>query len=154
MLIVAVLMVVLLWWALVFPHTTRYQRAKNESLVKERLMRIQPPPGAKLLDLSTSHRQSWPEALADYSIDSACPSVKAYYREEFARQGFSFEKEYKSLESSPEADSLSYSDHDYSVGLSCDSSEKQASSYMIILIFDSRVDKEIPLPNPMDGARR
>jgi hypothetical protein len=35
MLIVAVLIVVLLWWALVFPHTTRYQRAKNESLVKE-----------------------------------------------------------------------------------------------------------------------
>ena len=154
MLIVAVLMAVVLWWALVFPHTARYERAKNESLVKERLKRVQPPHGAKLLDFSTSHRQGWPEALADYSIDSTCASVKAYYREEFARQGFAFKDEYKSSESSPEPDSLFYSDQDYSVGLSCDSSEKQPSSYMIILTLDSRVDKETPLPNPMDRGRR
>ena len=103
------------------------------------------------MELSTSHRQGWPEAIADYSIDSDCTSVKNYYKEEFARQGFT---EYKGLQSAREPDSLFYSDQDYSVGMSCDSSEKQPLSYMIILTLDTRVDKETPLPNPMDRAPR
>jgi len=92
--------------------------------------------------------------MADYSIDSDCASLKTYYKEEFARQGFTLKHEYKSSQSSPEPDSLYYSDQDYDVGMSCDSSEKQPRSYTIIVTLDTRVDKETPLPNPMDGARR
>ena len=154
LLVVAVLGIVGVWWAFFFPHTKQYRVRKNEAIVKEKLKNIQPPPGAKLVELSTSHRQGWPEAMADYSIDSDCASLKTYYKEEFARQGLTFKQEYKSLQSAPEPDSLFYSDQDYSVGMSCDSSEKQPRTYMIILILDTRVDKEIPLPNPLDKVSR
>src|SRR5947209_5913078 len=96
--ITTILGIIGLWWGLLFPHTNQYHRRKNESIVKERLKKIQPPPGANLVELSTSHRQGWPEAIADYSIESDCSSVKNYYKQEFARQGFTFNHEYKSLQ--------------------------------------------------------
>lgn len=154
LLIIVVLPIILVWWGVLFPHTSQYQKRKNESLVKERLKKINPPPGAKLVELSTSHRQGWPEAMADYSIDSDCANLKTYYKEEFARQRLTFNQEYKGLQSAPEPDSLFYSDQDYAVGMSCDSSEKQPRSYTIIVTLDTRVDKETPLPNPMNGASR
>ena len=108
---------------------------KNESIVKEKLKKIQPPPGAKLAELSTSHQAGWPDATANYYIDSDCASLKIYYKKEFARQGFTFENEYKSSDSSLEPDSLSYSDQDYSAGMSCTNSENKPRSYMIILVW-------------------
>ncbi len=137
LLVVAVLGIVGVWWAFFFPHTKQYRVRKNEAIVKEKLKKIQPPPGAKLVELSTSHRQGWPEAMADYSVDSDCASVKTYYKDEFARQGFAFKDEYKSSQSSPEPDSLFYSDQDYDAGMSCTSSEKQPRSYMIILTWNN-----------------
>lgn len=154
LLVLAVLGIVAVWWGLLFPHTKQYQNWKDESLAKDRLRKIQPPPIAKLADLRTTHRQGWPEATADYFIDSDCASLKHYYKEEFARQGFTNGHEYKGLQSAPEADSLSYSDRDYSAGLMCDSTEKQPRSYTIIVVLDPRADKESPLPNPMDRTSR
>lgn len=154
LLVLAVLGIVAVWWSLFFPHTKQYQKWKNESLVKERLTKIQPPLTAKLASFKTTHRQGWPEATADYFIDSDCASLKRYYKEEFARQGFTDGNEYKGLQSAPEADSLLYSDRDYSAGLMCDSTEKQPRSYTIIVVLDPRADKESPLPNPMDRTSR
>lgn len=154
LLVLAVLGIVAVWWSLFFPHTKQYRKWKNESLVKERLTKIQPPPTAKLASFKTTHRQGWPEATADYFIDSDCASLKRYYKEEFARQGFTDGNEYKGLQSAPEADSLLYSDRDYSAGLMCDSTEKQPRSYTIIVVLDPRADKESPLPNPMDRTSR
>lgn len=154
LLVLAVLGIVAVWWGLLFPHTKQYQNWKDESLAKDRLRKIQPPPTAKLADLKTTHRQGWPEATADYFIDSDCASLRHYYKEEFVRQGFTDGHEYKGSQSAPDADSLFYFDRDYSAGLMCDSVEKQPRSYTIIVVFDPRADKETPLPNPMDRTSR
>lgn len=154
LLVLAVLGIVAVWWGLLFPHTKQYQNWKDESLAKDRLRKIQPPPTAKLADLKTTHRQGWPEATADYFIDSDCASLRHYYKEEFVRQGFTDGHEYKGSQSAPDADSLFYFDRDYSAGLMCDSTEKQPRSYTIIVVFDPRADKETPLPNPMDRTSR
>jgi hypothetical protein len=153
-LIGGIVVIVLVWWGAIFPHTSWYQRQRNESLVEKRLKKIQAPRTAKLVKFGTTHRQGWPEATADYFIDSDCASLKRYYKDEFAGQGFTSGYEYKGLQSAPEADSLFYSDHDYSVGLMCDSTEKQPRSYRIIVVLDPRTNKESPLPNPMDGTSR
>ena len=154
LLVIAVLGIVVVWWSLFFPHTKRYQNLRDESLAKYRLKQIQPPPTAKLVDLKTTHRQGWPEASAEYFIDSDCASLKRYYKEEFTKRGFPDGHEYKGLQSAREADSLFYSDRDYSAGLVCDSTEKQPRSYTIIVVLDPRADKESPLPNPMDRTSR
>ncbi|HEY7402207.1 MAG TPA: hypothetical protein VIB39_01695 [Candidatus Angelobacter sp.] len=154
LIIFVVLCAVAIWWIFVFPHTRWYRNRKDESLTKARLQKIKPPAGDRLTELTTSHQWGWPSATAIYSTNSDCARLKRYYKEEFAGQGFAFEDERRSLQSSPELDSLDFSDHGYSAGMICDSSEKPLRSYMIIVTLNSRVDKEIPLHNPMDGDRR
>lgn len=133
--VLIVLGIVAIWWIFLFPHTRPYRVRKGESIVKEKLKRIKAPAGDRLSELTTSHQAGWPDATAIYISDSDCAYLKTYYGEEFARQGFAFQHEYKSLESSPEPDSLSFSETDYDAGMICNSSERQPRSYMIILTW-------------------
>ena len=129
--IVVVLLVVCVWWVIVGPK--QYRLRKSESQAKAKLQELQLPSGTKLLSVSTSHRAGWAEAIGDYSTDWDCDRVKTFYKAELAKSGFTARYEYKSLESQPKPDSISFSASKYDAGLICPDTDKSPRIYMIIL---------------------
>lgn len=137
LIVIAVLVAVCGWWTIFVPHTKQYRAYKSESEIKGKLQTVQPPVGARLVEISTSHIAGWPMATGTYSSDSDCNTVKTYYKDEFARHGFTFRDE--KLNSKSETKFVFFSAPGYDAGLSCFSPGGRSFEYMIILNWtDSR----------------
>jgi hypothetical protein len=136
--VVAVFVVVGAFWIVFVPHTKLYRAYKNESKTKEKLQTIKPPAGARLGEIRTSHIAGWPMATGMYSTESDCNSVTTYYKEEFARHGFTFKDEGR--DSKAETKSVSFSALGYDAGLSCFPPRGRTLDYMIILNWTSSRD--------------
>ncbi|HEV7552036.1 MAG TPA: hypothetical protein VGP65_10140 [Candidatus Angelobacter sp.] len=138
LILIAVLLVVCAWWAIFAPHTKRYRAYKSESKIKEKLQTVKLPAGARLVEISASHAAGWPMATGAYSTESDCDSVKTYYKEEFARHGFTFRDE--DQKSKSETKFVFFSAPGYDAGLSCFPPRGRSLDYMIILNWTNSRD--------------
>lgn len=136
--VMAVLVVVGAFWIVFVPHTKLYRAYKSESKIKGKLQTIKPPAAARLIEISTSHVAGWPMATGMYSTESDCDSVKTYYKEEFARHGFTFKTE--DLDPKYGTKSVYFSSPEYNAGLSFFPPRGRTLDYMIILNWTNSRD--------------
>ena len=131
LIVIAVLAVVGAFWVFFVPHTKLYRAYKDQAKVKEKLQTVKPPAGARIVEIRTSYVAGWPEATGTYSAESDCDSVKMYYKDEFARHGFTFRDEDQNSKS--ETKFVFFSAPGYDAGLSCFPPRGRTLDYMIIL---------------------
>ena len=97
--VIAVLVVVCVFWLVVVPHSKPYLSYKEERHVKEMLQAIVPPAGAKVLTLSAINVGNMQIAIGNYLTDSTTEAVREHYVQEFARHAFVFKGENNTKES-------------------------------------------------------
>ena len=93
--VIFVLVVVGAFWLLVITHTSQYQAYRREADLKKTLQAIQPPAGAKRIDIiitGAGEFRGW-TAIEAYSSDLTADVVKSHYMQEFPRRGFIYRSE-------------------------------------------------------------
>jgi uncharacterized membrane protein len=94
--IVAALVVVAVFWAVVIPRIGHYwamrQETSNPELEKV-LRSINPPAETRLVEIETVKENGIPVVVATYSTSSDCDGVRAHYKQEFLKHGFTYEDE-------------------------------------------------------------
>jgi len=138
LIVIAVLVVVCAFWIVFVPHTKPYRAYKSESKIKEKLQTIKTPAAARLVEINTSHVGGWPMATGMYSTESDSDSVKTYYKEEFARHGFTFKTE--DLDPKNGTKSVYFSSSEYDADLSFFPPRGRTLDYMIILNWTNSRD--------------
>ena len=85
--IVAALAAVCAFW-LVVPHTKQYKAYKARTEIEELLKTIQPPDGAKVLNIESQTDGSLPFVIGTYLSNSKIETLRGHYQQEFVRRGF------------------------------------------------------------------
>jgi len=130
MIVIAVLVAVCAWLLFV-PRTKLYGTYKEERQLKQMLLAIQPPAGAKVINLSAIHFDDMHViAVGAYLTDSTNATVKAHYMQEFPRHAFVFKGENNTKESQT---SLNFCSPGYMAELVFSQAESRPMTYTIFL---------------------
>jgi hypothetical protein len=131
--VVAALVVAGTFWALVIPRIMRYlapQETRNTEL-EEVLHSIDPPAETRLIKIKTVEKHGIPVVVGTYSTDLDCESVKAHYKQEFPKHGFSYANENQYVE--PGRVGMDLSSPEYFSTLICNVVSRPPTSYVISL---------------------
>lgn len=113
------LVLVIAFWIFQAPHFHLYRTYR----LKHKLRNLSLPAETKLLDINDINTVDLPGGLVIdgvigvYSTNVDCDIVNTHYRQEFARQGFSYVNEHHA--SGPESAALRFSSSEFSASLSC-----------------------------------
>lgn len=125
--VILVLLAVVLFW-MVYPHNSLYSSYRRNARLKKALENIHQPAGD---DPGTIEITSLPgtnilSARGAYSSKSDCATVEARYKQEFARQGFTYS------DTKTESRSLFFTSRDYGASMVCSERyDKMGSLYVI-----------------------
>jgi hypothetical protein len=91
--IVAVLLVVAVFWVFVAPRSRIYQTHKLEASAKRKMGEIRPPTGVDTLAVKTKHIGNLIIMAATYETNQKFATIKSHYMKEMRLLGFTFVKE-------------------------------------------------------------
>lgn len=91
--IVAVLIVVAVFWAVVVPRIGIYRTHKQEDSAKRKMLEIRPPTGVDTLAVNTRHIGNMVVMVATYETNQEFATIKSHYMKEMSLLGFTFVKE-------------------------------------------------------------
>jgi hypothetical protein len=93
--IIAVLVVVCVWWLLFFPRTGLYRNYKEKSDLERTLRAIRLPAGATLDGIyMVQDGKKW-LAVGRYLTWAEIETVESHYKQEFPRHGFVYQEQEK-----------------------------------------------------------
>jgi hypothetical protein len=115
--IVAVLIVVVLFWSFVVPRSSIYQTYKLEAPTKHKMRELRPPTGVETLVVNSGHVGDLVHVTAVYQTDLEFAAIKSHYMKEMPLHGFTFVKE----EITPQQTSELFCAASYRVAVVCSS---------------------------------
>ena len=123
--ILAVLLVVVVFWVFMLPRNSLYQTYKLEAPAKRKLRELRPPTGAETLLVNPGHTGDLVYVTAVYQTNLKFEAIKSHYMKEMPFHGFTFVKE----EITPQQISEQFCSPGYQVAvvLSSQASPSQAS---------------------------
>jgi hypothetical protein len=106
------------------------QETSNPELEKV-LRSINPPAETRLVEIETVKENGIPVVVATYSTSSDCDGVRAHYKQEFLKHGFTYEDE--NQDAGPGTTGMNFSSPDYYSSMVCNIGSKPPTSYVVSL---------------------
>ena len=91
--VVAVLIVVVVFWFFMLPRSSWYQTYKLEAPAKHKMRELRPPTGVETVSVNSGHIGDLVDVTAMYQTDLKFEAIKSHYMREMPLHGFTFVKE-------------------------------------------------------------